>query len=218
MDGAMDGAMGSAMGSDRESGPDRGAVRTHYGLPTARSQAKQLDRIDAHARAFIALSPFCVVSSADARGRCDATPRGDAPGFVAVPDPRTLLIPDRPGNRRIDTMLNVAENPRLGLLFLVPGLQETLRVNGRAVIVTDPEALAPLSAQGKLPCAALRVSVEEAFFHCGKAVIRSNLWARGAGPRPDFPTLGQIFADQIAGADAAETDRSIEDGYRNRLY
>ena len=199
-------------------GLDHAAVRAHYGAPTERSQAKQLDRIDRHARAFIALSPFCVVASADAAGRCDATPRGDAPGFVAVADARTLLLPDRPGNRRVDTMLNVAENPRLGLLFLVPGLQETLRVNGRAVIVTDPEVLAPLSAQGKLPCAALRVSVEEAFFHCGKAVIRSDLWTRGAGQRPDFPTLGQIFADQIAGADAAETDRSIEDGYRNRLY
>lgn len=206
------------MGGERDDRPDREAVRAHYGAPTERSQAKQLDRIDAHARAFIALSPFCVVASADARGHCDATPRGDAPGFVAVPDAGTLLLPDRPGNRRVDTMLNVAENPQVGLLFFVPGLQETLRVNGRAEIVTDPALLAPLTAQGRLPCAALRVSVAEVFFHCGKAVIRSDLWTRGAGPRPDFPTLGQIFADQIAGSDAAETDRSIEDGYRNRLY
>ncbi len=206
------------MDEGQGSGPDRAAIRAHYGAPTPRSQVKQLDRIDGHARAFIALSPFCVVASADAQGRCDATPRGDAPGFVAVPDAGTLLLPDRPGNRRVDTMLNVAENPAIGLLFFVPGLQETLRVNGRAEIVTDPDVLALLSAQGKMPCAALRVRVEEAFFHCGKAVIRSDLWTRGAGPRPDFPTLGQIFADQIAGTDAAENDRSIEDGYRNRLY
>lgn len=195
----------------------REAIRAHYGEPTPRSQAKQLDRLDAHARAFIARSPFLVIASSDGQGRCDATPRGDAPGFVAVPDAGTLLIPDRPGNRRVDTMLNLAENPHLGLLFFVPGLQETLRVNGRAAFVTEEAVLAPLSAHGKPPCAALRVAVEEVYFHCGKALIRSDLWAQGGGPRPDFPSLGRILSDQI-GLDRAETERSVAEGYRDRLY
>lgn len=197
--------------------PSREAIRTLYGEPTMRSQAKERDRLDAHAQAFIARSPFLVIASADGEGRCDATPRGDAPGFVAVPDAGTLLIPDRPGNRRVDTMMNLSENPRLGLLFFVPGLQETLRVNGRAALITDAADLAPLSAHGKLPCAALRIAVEEVYFHCGKALIRSDLWARGAGPRPDFPSLGRILSDQI-GLDREETERSVAEGYRDRLY
>ncbi|WP_018260529.1 pyridoxamine 5'-phosphate oxidase family protein [Methylobacterium sp. WSM2598] len=197
----------------------REAIRRHYGEPSPRAVNKQLARLDAHARAFIALSPFLVIASADAAGRGDATPRGDAPGFVAAPDDATLVIPDRPGNRRVDTMLNVAENPQVGLLFLVPGIDEMLRVNGRARLTTDPALLAPLAVAGRAPVAGLIVAVEEVFFHCGKAAMRAQLWAPEARvERARFPTLGCILADQIAGEDAAEAERAIEESYRTRLY
>ncbi len=194
----------------------REAIRSHYGEPSSGAVRKQLDRLDRHARAFIALSPFMVIASADGAGNCDATPRGDGPGFVAVADEHTLLIPDRPGNNRVDTLLNLAENPRLGLLFFVPGVIETLRVNGQAQITLEAEALALLAHDGKPPRAAIRLTVEECFFHCGKALIRSGLWADR--PRPEFPRFGQVLADQIAGIDAEATEDRLQDAYRNRLY
>ena len=195
------------------------AVRAHYGQPGELARRKQLAALDQHARAFIALSPFLVIASADAAGRADATPRGDAPGFVAVMDDSTLLIPDRRGNNRVDTMLNIAENPHVGLLFLVPGIDETLRVNGTAQITTDVSLLAPLAAQGKIPAAGLLVRIEEVFFHCGKALIRSQLWdVERQVERRSFPTLGRIIADQIAGADPRTCEQAIEESYRDRLY
>lgn len=197
----------------------REQVRAHYGAMDPRVAAKELPRLDKHARAFIALSPFLVIASADRAGRCDATPRGDAPGFVAVVDDRTLLIPDRRGNKRVDTMTNVAENPQLGLVFMVPGINETLRVNGRARITTDPALLAPLEAKGAVPNAGLLVHVEEAYFHCGKAMIRSDLWNPDRRvPRAAFPSLGRIIADQIKGLDADASEKWIEESYRERLY
>lgn len=199
--------------------PDAAAIRAHYGEPSRVAVRKQLARLDRHARAFIALSPFLVIASADADGRADATPRGDAPGFVAVADDTTLLIPDRPGNRRVDTFLNVAANPQVGLLFFVPGINETLRVNGHTRFTSDAARLAPFAAGGKPPLGALVVAVEEVFFHCGKALIRADLWnpARHL-ERRSFPTLGRILGDQIAEVDGAEYERTIEDAYRTRLY
>jgi PPOX class probable FMN-dependent enzyme len=195
------------------------ALRAHYGEPSERARKKQLPALDRHARAFIALSPFLVIASADKAGRADATPRGDAPGFVAVLDDRTVLIPDRPGNRRTDTLLNLVENPHLGLLFLVPGIAETLRVNGRARILRDPALLGPLAVDGKAPLAGLLVAVEEVYFHCGKALIRSDLWNPGRQlPRARFPSLGRILAEQVPGMSVEESDRSIETSYRTRLY
>jgi len=196
-----------------------GAIRAHYGEPSARAKAKQLVRLDGHARAFIGLSPLLVIASSDAGGRGDATPRGDAPGFVAVLDDATLLVPDRPGNRRVDTMLNLAENPGVGLLFLVPGINETLRVNGRARFTMDADLLKPFGAHGKDPVAGLLVDVEEVYFHCGKALIRSRLWDQEAKvERSCFPSLGRILADQVAGTNLGESERSIEEGYRTKLY
>jgi len=198
---------------------DRDAVRAHYGTVDPLALAKVQKRLDRHARAFIALSPFLVIASADGSGRADAAPRGDAPGFVSVRDDRTLLIPDRPGNNRVDTLSNVVENPNIGLLFFVPGLIETLRVNGRGRITAVPEVLAPMTVQGKPPLSALEVAIDEVFFHCGKALIRSGLWdAKRQMPRSDFPTLGRILADQIAEVDAAASDRDIESNYRTGLY
>lgn len=194
-------------------------VRALYGEPSRLAQQKDVRSLDRHARDFIGLSPFLVLASSDASGRGDATPRGDAPGFVAVLDDKTLLIPDRRGNNRVDSMLNVAENPPVGLLFMVPGINETLRVNGRARITADPGLLAPLAAQGQVPKAGLLVSVEEVYFHCGKALIRSDLWnPEKRVERKAFPSLGRILADQINGTNAEESERYIEESYRNRLY
>ena len=198
---------------------ERDAVRAHYGTPSHMSLAKELTRLDRHCRAFIALSPFVVLASADAAGRCDATPRGDAPGFVQVLDDLTLAIPDRTGNKRVDTMLNVTENPRLGLLFLVPGLSETLRVNGAAGISLDPALLDSMAVDGKLPSAATILSIEEVYFQSGKAMLRSDRWnpdkRRG---RNDFPSLGRVIADQIKGGDAETYEKAIEERYKNALY
>ncbi len=198
---------------------DPDSVRAHYGEPSHMSKAKQLDHLDKHCRAFIELSPFVVVATVDASGRVDASPRGDAPGFVAVLDERNLLIPDRTGNKRADTTINVTTNPHVGLLFMVPGIDETLRVNGSVRVTIDPAVLLPFAVGGKAAVSGLLVTAEEVFFHCGKPLIRADLWnpdlriARGC-----FPSLGKILADQISGGNAAEYERGIEESYRTRLY
>ena len=198
---------------------DKTAVRAHYGTPSAMSLAKELTRLDRHCRAFIALSPFVVLASSDAAGRCDATPRGDAPGFVTVLDESTLVIPDRTGNKRVDTMLNLTENPRIGLLFLVPGVSETLRVNGVVRISLDPALLGGMAVDGKPPSAAMVVGVEEVYFQCGKAMLRSDLWnPEKIVPRGAFPSLGRVLADQIKGGDAKSYEAAIEERYRTALY
>ncbi|MGC5198787.1 MSMEG_1061 family FMN-dependent PPOX-type flavoprotein, partial [Aphanothece microscopica] len=137
--------------------------------------AKQLDHIDEFARLFIGRSPFLVMATAGEAGDCDASPRGDAPGFVMVLDEKRLLIPDRPGNNRVDSLQNLTRNPRIGLLFFVPGVLETLRVNGRVAMVSDTALLERLAAHERLPKSAIEVTVEEVFFHCGKALKRSAL-------------------------------------------
>lgn len=193
-------------------------VRALYGEPSDLVQKKVLNRIDAHCQHFIRLSPFVVIASCDESG-ADATPRGDAPGFVAILDDRRLLIPDRRGNNRIDTLLNVTRNPQIGLLFMVPGINETLRVNGTGRIVTDQALLEPMAVQGKVPTSGLAIDVVEAFFHCGKAMIRSRLWQPEAQvERKSFPSLGRIVADQIAGIDATAAEENLEEAYRTRLY
>jgi hypothetical protein len=194
-------------------------LRTLYGEPSERARKKQMASLDAHCRYFIAHSPLCVLSTAGRDGRADASPRGDHPGFVAVLDDRRLLLPDRPGNNRVDSLRNVVENPHAGLLFFVPGVNETLRINGRATIVTDTQQLAALSHQGKMPKSGLLIEIEEVFLHCGKALIRSKLWDPTRHvERKSFPTLGRMLADQIGGMDADETDRSLNEAYRKTLY
>lgn len=195
------------------------ALRAIYGEPVQIALDKTLTRLDQHCRAFIAASPFLVLGTASADGPADVSPKGDAPGFVQVLDDRTLLIPDRRGNNRVDGLENVLGNPYVALIFLVPGMNETLRVNGRAEIVTAPDRLAPMAVNGKPPTSALQVTVEEAFLHCGKALIRSRLWdPESRIDRKSFPSLGRMIADQIEGLDAEETDRVVEESYRERLY
>ena len=198
---------------------DMAGLRAVYEEPALRAAQKVLDRLDPHCRNFIALSPFCILSTSDAEGRADASPRGDPPGFVKVLDERTLLLPDRPGNNQIDSLRNVVENPGVGLLFFVPGMNETLRVKGAAEIVTDAGILDPLSVNRRAPLSGLRVAVAEAFLHCGRALVRSRLWDPEVRiDRAAYPTYGQVLADQIEGADAREIDESEDEANRDRLY
>jgi PPOX class probable FMN-dependent enzyme len=198
---------------------DLEGLHAHFGEPGPLAARKVIGHLDRHCRAFIAASPFLVLASADADGSADASPRGDAPGFVAVLGDRTLLVPDRPGNRRVDSFANIVANPRVGLLFLVPGVNETLRVNGRARIVTDTRLLEPLSVRGRPPVAGLLVEVEEAFLHCAKALVRSDLWnPEHHRDRRQFPTLGRILAEQVGGIEADEAEQQIQESLRDRLY
>jgi len=198
---------------------DAAQLRSVVGEVHPLAEKKVLDRLDGFCRDFIALSPFLVLASVDGSGRADASPRGDGPGFVQVLDDRTLLIPDRRGNNRVDSLGNVLSSPGIGLVFFVPGIDETLRVNGRARMTTDATLLAPLAMQGKAPKLGLIVAVDEAYFHCGKALIRSRLWAQDAQvDRTSFPTLGRIVAEQTRAVDAAQADATLEEGYRTRLY
>lgn len=203
-----------------EDAATREDVRALYGPPDPRAVAKEMSRLDGHARTFIGLSPFMVIASSDDTGRCDATPRGDAPGFVSVLDDRRLAIPDRLGNRRVDTMMNVAANPHVGLIFMVPGIAETLRVNGRARLCRDADVLAAMAVRDRPPTAALLVEIEEVFFHCGKAMIRSDLWnPEKKVPRDSFPTLGRIMADQMPDLlEPVAAESWIADAYVTRLY
>src|SRR5215471_4619222 len=194
-------------------------IREIYGEPMERTVKKQLPRLEKHSRAFIALSPFLVIASSDPSGRCDASPKGDAPGFVKVIDDETLLIPDRLGNNRVDTIGNLLSRPGVGLIFFVPGVNETLRVNGRARLITDPALLEPLAVNGKVPRSGIVVAAEEIYFHCGKALIRSDLWNPDKQlRRSEFPSLGRILADQIGGISVEESDRLTAESYKTRLY
>ena len=197
--------------------PER--LRELYGAPSERSLKKQLTKFDKHCRAFIARSPFLVIASSDPSGRCDASPKGDAPGFVQVLDDETLLIPDRLGNNRVDTIGNLLVRPGVGLIFFVPGINETLRVNGRARVTTDPAVLEPLAVNGKVPRSGILVTAEEIYFHCGKALIRSDLWnPKKHLRRSEFPSLGRILADQIGGISVEEAERQTVESYKTRLY
>jgi PPOX class probable FMN-dependent enzyme len=194
-------------------------LRTIYGEPSDVVRRKVIDRIDRHAARFIELSPFCCIGTSDADGRHDVSPRGDAPGFVRVLDERRLFLPDRPGNNRVDSMQNLAEQPQLGMLFIVPGVFDTLRVNGRGEVVTDPELLADAAIAGKLPRTGLVVHVEEVFFHCGRAVKRADLWNPDAQFAGTLPKLADMVRDQLAARELDDAlDRLAEERYMDELY
>ena len=189
------------------------ALRRIYPPAKGRSVAKQIDHLDVHCRRFIALSPFLVVASANAQGDPDSSPRGGAPGFVHIVDERTLLIPDSPGNNRLDSLENIAETQKIGLLFMIPGVDETLRVNGRARLVTSPLALLPFASDVRVRVA-IEVSVIDAYLHCAKALMRSKLWDSGQQvDRSLLPTMGEMLADQTGTPSNPETQEQMRARY-----
>jgi uncharacterized protein len=196
-------------------------LRALMGAPSERAVKKESATLDEPSCKFIAHSPFLLLATANASGQCDVSPKGDGPGFVRVLDERHLVIPDRPGNKRLDGMRNLLQNPHVGLIFLIPGREETLRVNGRASIVRDEEILAALAVRGKAPLVAIGVEVEECFFHCPKAFRRSALWEPAAWPdRSVLPSMACVLYEKLkpAGKTLEEYERESEEGLQRTLY
>jgi PPOX class probable FMN-dependent enzyme len=194
-------------------------LRAGYGQPIERARLKTLRKLDQHCRRFIELSPFVCLGTSSSQG-ADVTPRGDRPGFVHVLDDATLALPDWPGNNRLDSLSNLLDNPQIGLLFLIPGVDETLRINGTAEIITSADLLARWETNGRHPKSALLITVQEAFLHCGKALIRSRLWHDDYKiARTDLPSYGSMLKDQIDIPDTAqEIEKSVAQSYREKLY
>jgi PPOX class probable FMN-dependent enzyme len=190
-----------------------------YGQPGDVVRRMQLPRLEKHSIAFIQHAPFAVLATADGRGGADISPKGDAPGFIHVVDETTLHLPDRLGNNRIESLRHIVENPRVGLLFFVPGRDETLRVHGTARIRIDAELLQRYAVQGKSPRSVIEIFVEDVRFHCGKALIRSKLWKADAQTAAtELPSLGQMIADQVGGQSASDLDCLLDEAYKTRLY
>ena len=201
-------------------------LRETMGEPMEIAQKKCIGVLDGHCKAFIERSPFLCIGTSAADGRADVSPRGDPPGFVQVLDDNTLFIPDRPGNNRLDTMTNIIENPNVGLIFLVPGFDDTLRVNGKATIVRDDALAQATVVNGREPKVGIKVEVREAFLHCAKAFKRSRLWdPESRQDRREMPSLGRMILEQTAPPAAPpseetvkDADEFIEDNYRTELY
>lgn len=198
---------------------DLATLESLYGDAVAASIAKEVPALTPGYRALIEASPFFVLATGGPGG-LDASPRGDEPGFVRVADDRTLLIPDRRGNNRIDSLRNILADPRVALLFLVPGLNETLRVNGRAVIDTDPALCDSFGVDGKAPKSVLVVTIETVFFQCARALLRSRLWDPAAQvPRASLPSVGSLLAEASAGREGGDAyDRSLAERIPKSLY
>ena len=194
-------------------------LRALIGDPPPGLEAKVTGELDDFGRAFIAKSPFLILTTADAAGRLDASPKGDHAGFVEVVDDRTLLIPDRPGNRLAYGHCNIIENPKVSVLFVIPNTPETLRVNGSAELLDDADVLERLSARGKPATLATRVHIEETFFHCAKAFIRSSLWAPESWPERHRVSFGEMFRARSQADESVEKmiDEAVEADYRDNL-
>lgn len=189
------------------------------GTPTERILEKHTSYLTPLLESFIRTSPFFLMATADGEGNCDVSPKGDPEGAVQVLDARTLAIPDRPGNRRVDGHRNMLENPHVGLVFIIPNVDETVRVNGRAFITCDPELLATMTVQGKAPKLATVVEIDEVYMHCARAFLRSGLWKPDSWPDPDtVPTLGAIMAEQKNRPPPDESSGKRQEKYRQQLY
>jgi PPOX class probable FMN-dependent enzyme len=200
---------------------DAAELEALIGSPSELVLKKQLAELDEHMRAFVVRAPFLLLGTVGKDGKCDVSPRGDVPAAATVLDARTLVLAERPGNRRADSLRNILETGRIGLLLLVPGLGETLRINGRACVMRDEDVLAPLAVNGKRPVVGIGVEVEECYFQCAKALIRSKLWDHVA-KRPscaDFD-FAQVLIDQtrIEGQCVESLKQQIETSYKERLY
>lgn len=193
-------------------------LRELYGYPKGRAKDKVLTKLEKHAINFIETSPFLVMSSSSEAGKQDASPRGGSPGFVKILDENTLIIPDAKGNNRVDSISNIIETGRIGLLFLIPGINETLRINGSAGLSTDPAYLKFFSEEQNPPIACIHVTVEESFLHCAKAFMRSKLWDASVQIDKDtFPTIGRMLNDQLGTNKEPETREDMEKRYTKDL-
>lgn len=184
---------------------------------------KCIDQLDIHSKKFISLSPFLCIGTQSSNGKADVSPRGDPAGFVKVLDDKTILVPDRPGNNRLDTMTNILANGSIGLLFLIPGFDETMRINGTARITKDPELLKLMTVKDREPSVAILVQITEVFIHCAKAFRRSKLWENDQHQeRSTMPSIAQIILDQTSGIpeleEMAKIDADIEEEYKTSLY
>ncbi|WP_394239546.1 pyridoxamine 5'-phosphate oxidase family protein [Niallia oryzisoli] len=196
-------------------------LRSIIGYPSELVKRKVITHLDDHCKDFISHSPFLVISTSDDAGYCDVSPRGDMPGFVVVLDEKHLVIPERPGNKRSDTLRNILSNSKAGLLFLIPGLGETLRVNGKASLVKDEQLLDRMAVKGKKPLLGICIEVEECFIHCAKAIIRSGLWKPESwSDKALLPNASKILADHVKlpGATAESIESSLEEDYKTELY
>lgn len=193
-------------------------LRELIGQPTPLVVAKLSDRLNRCTREFVQRAPFVCLATSDREGRCDVSPRGDPPGFVRILDDVTLLLPERPGNRIADSLRNILANPRIGLLFIIPGVGETFRVNGRALLTTDPELLAPCAVEGKPPRLGILIDIEEAYTQCSKAFIRSQLWDPSRfQSRESLPSNGEILKELAGGDfDAQGYDKERRARYERR--
>ena len=208
------------MSNDYDVVNDEARLREIYPQTGERAILKIQDKLDRHCIDFIARSPFLCIGSSRPDGCADVSPRGDPPGFVHVVDSNLMLIPDRPGNNRLDTMTNIFENPKVGVIFFIPGVDETLRVNGDARVITDAEELARFEFKRHVPIAAIAVTVHEAFLHCAKALKRSRLWDEESKiDRKSFTRAGDIFSDHVKGGMSGdEVEAYLEEHYRTGLY
>ena len=196
---------------------DEAQLRAVLGMPTDLVRAKVRDRLDHLTRQFVERSPFLLLATSAEDGSCDVSPRGDPPGFVRILDERTLLVPERPGNRLADSLRNVLSNDRVGLLFVIPGVGDTLRVNGRATLVTDEELLAPSAVEGKVPRVGFLIEVDEVFTHCSKAFLRSALWDPSRYvERSELPSPGEIHRARDPSFDAEAYDAERAGRYARR--
>lgn len=194
-------------------------LRKIYDLPKGRPVDKILHKLEQHSRQFISLSPFFVISSVGKDGHMDASPRGENPGFVRVLDDTTLAISDRPGNNRLDTLSNLIDVPCVGLVFLIPGVNEVLRINGIAEIRSDKKLVDLFNMKGRVPATVLIVKIEELYLHCAKAIMRSHLWDEDAKiERGVLPTMGKMINDQLSVDDPAETQKEMDERYKKILY
>ena len=189
-----------------------------YGWPKGRAKDKVLHQLEKHARHFISCSPFLVLSSFDRNGSVDASPRGGKPGFVKIIDDRNLLIPDAKGNNRVDSLVNIIETGSIGCLFLIPGIDETLRINGNAIITADPAILNMFSEEQHPPKTCITMTIQEVFLHCAKALMRSALWKDTYRiERPGFPTIGKMLSDQLGEKTPLESQEEMVERYKKDL-
>jgi uncharacterized protein len=193
-------------------------LRSLYPAPTGRTKAKVLPALEKHSKNFIQHSPFLVIATVDAAGNVDNSPRGGEPGFVHILDDKRILIPDAKGNNRIDSLVNIVERENVGLLFFIPGVDETLRLNGKAYVSTSQDLMERFDAESKAMNTCIVIEVQEVFLHCAKALMRSRLWSASSKiERADFPTMGQMLKDQLGSTEEAESQEDMIKRYQQDL-